>query len=94
MLKARTRDGQYIRSLCGEPKSHPYLWRSMGAFLLSVPVVYFTMALADGEHLPKFLVYALSPGYILGLWAMKYASGFSDGLRIFGETAFPNNLLY
>jgi hypothetical protein len=82
----------YIRLLCGDP--NPYVWRAIGSLLLALPIVYCTMAMADGEHLPKSMVYVLSPGFVIGLRAMKQGGDFLDALGRFGRTAIPLNMIY
>jgi hypothetical protein len=88
----RTSNVSYIRLLCGDP--NPYIWRAIGSLLVALPIVYCTMAMADGEHLSKFLVYVLSPRFVIGLRAIKQDSNFLDALGIFGMTAIPLNMIY
>jgi hypothetical protein len=86
------RNENYTRSLCGAP--NPYIWRVVGSILLALPIVYVTMAMADGGYFSKPALYLLSPGFVLGLRAMKHANGFFDALGTFGRTAIPVNLIY
>ena len=91
MASKRAINESYNR-LLGEP--NPYVWRAVGSFLLAIPITWCTMAMADGGHLPKLLVYLLSPGFVIGLRAMNQASGFLDALGRFGRTALPLNTIY
>jgi hypothetical protein len=85
-------DRNLVRLLCGAP--NPYVRRAVGSFLLALPIVYITMAMTDGEYLPKALIYALSPGIVIGLRAMRQADGFLDSLGKFGMMAIPINMIY
>jgi hypothetical protein len=96
-MKNGTRERSYIRSLCDAPAPYfpgPHVLRGIASFLLALPIVYLTMAAADGEHIPTALVYVLSPGFIMGLHWMSTASGFFDALARFGEVAIPVNVIY
>jgi hypothetical protein len=91
-VSKRARDRNLIRLLCGNPNS--YVWRAVGSFLLALPIVYITMAVSDGNHLPKALIYAVSPGIAIGLRAMMQSDGFLDALGKFGMVAIPINVIY
>jgi hypothetical protein len=96
MKTGPTEERSSIQSLYGQEPyiPGPYVLRGIASVLVALPIVYVTMAAADGGHIPTVLVYVLSPGFIMGMRWMSTASGFLDALRRFGEVAFPVNVVY